>query len=450
MASGRNLSRRDFLAGAAAVSAAWTAPPARGQAPELDRERLAAIDGLLRQAAALGMFDGLVKIDRGGRVLFDRAYGLADYERRTSFGSRTRFRIASLSKPMTDAALAALAAAGRLRLDDPLARYLPQFPSADRITLEMIARHRSGIPHTNDQPWGDGSVALPHDEILARLARLPLDFEPGAERRYSNGGYAALVRAMEMAAGEPYPEIMRRLVFAPLGMRDSGTILDSRAAIPRLARGYQPGEAIGHRAPARFYAAETRPGGGSLYSSAADVLRFFQAAWRGRLGSSPAHAALFPSDRPRRAADGRAPGYYMDVYNVREADLIVSSTANNYAAEFRWAENIARLALGEAPLFASLPAVDRARRPAPGEPLLGRFRSGRPGFSQDISVEATADGRLLLSDVGPSERRALIPLAGGGYLDPLYYLVARADSRERIRWSALYEGGFENAWVRRG
>lgn len=436
----RSITRRSLGAGIF-----WAFYAGRGDS---QGDPLVTIDALLNQFVELGMFNGVVRIDRRGRTVFDRAYGLADYERGTPFAARTRFRIASISKPMTDAALAAMASRGELRLDDTLDRYLPQFPAANRITLDLITRHRSGIPHTNNQPWGDGSIVLSHDEVLRRLAAMPLDFEPGARRSYSNGGYAVLARVMEMAARKPYLEIMRELVFNPVGMRDAGEILNSHTPIERLAEGYLPGVVIGERQQARFYAAETRQGGGSLYASANDVLFFFQEAWRGRLEGAQAYPSLFGGTGATLAADGRAPGYYIDVHYQRDADLLVCSTANNYASETYWAKSIALLALGLQPMLAGIPPLELSRRA--NDAWLGRYRFEQPYYSQNIELSRGNSGQLLMTDhtTPGGDRRAMLPLLDGGYLDPLYYWACHMNVADRIELSNLYPSDFSTALIR--
>lgn len=401
----------------------------------LPPERAAAIDRMLSQFADLGMFNGVVIIDQGGVIVFHRAYGLADYGSGTPFSDRTRFRIASISKSMTDAALAGLIQQGALQLGDTVAMYLPDFPGGDRISVEHLVTHRSGIAHTNDQPWGDGGTYLTLDEIIARLSATPLDFEPGSERRYSNGGYAVLVRIMEIAAGRSYPDLMEELIFQPLRMRDAGVILDSSDPIPLMAVGYEPGSDIGVRGSPRRYLPETRPGAGSLYASPQDVMSFFQAAYRGGLPGALELPLLFGGEGPVRGADGRAPGYYTDVYNHRAADLIVVSTANNYAAEFRWAENIGLMAMGQPPLFDGPPAVDLTR---PADlAWLGRYEFG----GTSMEVRRNDLGQLTLTESGDGAR-ALIPLAAGGYLEPMYYGLCSMPDPEHVQCGRLYEGGF--------
>ena len=415
-----------LLGGCAAQERAALAPLSARSA--LAPERAEAIDRMLSQFEALGMFNGVVTIDLGGEIVFQRAYGFADYERRLPFRDDSVFRIASVSKSMTDAALAALVARRQVSMSDTVARFLPSFPNGDRITIEQIVTHRSGIAHTNDLPWGDATQPLTLDEIVARLAETPLDFEPGAQRSYSNGGYAVLAKILEVITGKPYPRLMQELVFDPLGMRNSGAFVDSRIPLPHGVRGYEPSDNIGGRRAPRPYLPETRPGGGSLYASAGDVLRFFQAASRGRLEGSSAVPALFAGN----GAGGRSPGFYFDVHNDRPADLIVVSAGNTYAAEFRWAENIAALALGQEPLF-SPPAADLSR------PLNEAWLGSYAWNDATVTLSRGAQGQVLLTDPDGATV-ALIPLSDGGYLEPMFFSICRLTSQDHIRCGRMYEG----------
>jgi hypothetical protein len=139
----------------------------------------------------------------------------------------------------------------------------------------------------------------------------------------------------------------------------------------------------------------------------------------------------------------------MDVHFVQAADLIVSSSANNYAAEFKWAENLARLALGDSPLFTSLPALDLAARAPATDPWVGRYREEGSTAEFDHEIARSEEGELVLSD-RDGNSRALIALRAGGYLDPLYYSVCRTDAAaaDRVIAGRLYEGGYTRTWIR--
>ena len=165
----------------------------------LPENREQAIDTFVGQFVDLAMFDGTILIDIGGDVVYQKTFGFAQREHGVLHDERTRFRIASVSKALTDASLAVMIGQGKFSLDTPIGRFIPDFQAADKITIGHILQHTSGIPHTNRQPWGDGSISLTTDEIVDRIAKLPLEFEPGTDSSYSNGGYAVIAKIMEIA-----------------------------------------------------------------------------------------------------------------------------------------------------------------------------------------------------------------------------------------------------------
>ncbi|MEZ5996191.1 MAG: serine hydrolase domain-containing protein [Hyphomonadaceae bacterium] len=411
------------------------------QVSALPADRVAAIDGMFSQLNDLAMFDGVVIVDVGGDVVFQRAYGYADYEQLAPFTEHTMFRIASLSKSMTDAALAAMIVDGELRLDTHVSDYLPAFPRGDEITIEQLVEHTSGIPHPNDTAWGDGSRPVSLDEIVARLAEMPLDFAPGTREQYSNGGFAVLTRIMEIASGQSYSDFMQRLIFDPLDMRDTGVFGDSRAAIPNMANGYEPGPEIGARRHSRTYFPESRPGGGSIYASAADVLRFARAAYRDRLPGARAYPDLFGGTDAERGATGRAPGFFATAYSDRRSDIIVIILSNNYSWPTRLASNTAAMALGRPPLF-TLPAIDSGLTAPADSPWIGSW-TFVAGGENTLTIRRTAEGRLV-ADLPGDSTAALVPLAGGGYMETMFHknCQMRPDDQNRIDCRAFSQGGF--------
>ncbi len=371
------------------------------------------------------MFNGNLLIDQGGAVVFEGSFGNANYAHRVANTAATRFRIASVSKSITDAAIGRLIDAGDVSLDTALDAFLPDFPSAADITIEHLLTHRSGIPHSNDQPWGDGSESLRLDEIIERLSRLPLDFEPGAERSYSNGGYAVLARILEIATGETFSDALQQLVFEPLEMTDSGHIDDSRAVTEGLATGYEPGPYPGERRQSRFYAVESRPGGGSLYSTAADLHRFAVGVFRNGFLSEETTRLVF--DGKRFLSQGRSPGFVAKLYYDKATDIIVVSLANNYAVPADWSAALAELVQGEEagwPILRQGPVEVSA-----DDPRLGRFTNSFGGGVMAFS--RSPRGALVLSDPDDGHLTAMIPLDDGGYLQPLYFQRCKLQSPGR-------------------
>lgn len=161
-----------------------------------------------------------------------------------------------------------------------------------------------------------------------------------------------LTRVWEMVHGASYPEINQELVFDPLKCVIRARSRIARSPSPTLQRVINPANGLGFgRLPGLIWL-NFGPGGGSHYASARDIMKFFQSAWRDRMPGATDNPGHFGGSGATRAADGRSPGSYLDIHYERDAGMIASLTANNYAAKFRWAENIAQLALGKPPLFA--------------------------------------------------------------------------------------------------
>jgi CubicO group peptidase (beta-lactamase class C family) len=180
---------------------------------------------------------------RGGRV-DARAYGYADLEHCARADTGTVFGIGSISKMLTAYAALRLVEAGKLAIDDPVAKYLPATaPAWSGITVRHLLSHTSGI---RDYPGDDRfhprlevdrKAELTSDSLVRVFAAAPLNFAPGSEWAYSNTGYIVLSVVLEKAAGKPFPELMREWVYEPLGMRSTRP-WDPSAVIPGLAWGY--------------------------------------------------------------------------------------------------------------------------------------------------------------------------------------------------------------------
>lgn len=253
-------------------------PPAMTQA-----EALAAVDRAVSESAADGVFSGVVLVARGGRPLLHKAWGLASREHGVENRPDTKFNLGSINKIFTQVALAQLLQRGRLSLDDPLGKILPDYPNAEakaKVTIRHLVEMRSGIGDF----FGPAYQATPKDRLrrnadfLPLFASAPLLFEPGTESRYSNGGYIVLGEVVARVSGRDYHDYVREHVFAPAGMTDTDSY-DADAIVPNLAEGYtrrDAGEPGGSATPIRnFYSRPARgsaAGGG--YSTAVDLLRF--------------------------------------------------------------------------------------------------------------------------------------------------------------------------------
>lgn len=219
--------------------------PARVKAEEwpkgkLPRARLAAeIDKRASAVAAEDSFSGVVLVAKGNRVLLKRAYGLADQQWRIANRADTKFHLGSVGKMFTAAAILKLAEQGRLGLDDPVSKWVPEFalPEASRITLKQLLTHSAGL---GDLDVRQIKKPMTGAEIAATMTQT-LQSRPGERFSYSNGGFVLLQAVVEKATGKPFGQALDGLVFGPAGMTDTG-LWPVTAVVPNRATGYLHGE----------------------------------------------------------------------------------------------------------------------------------------------------------------------------------------------------------------
>ena len=221
-----------FLVGACALLLLLGAATAQERAPG------AAIGGeteaFSRKAAALmeshadgGVFSGAVIVARDGIPLFRHAYGMADREWAIPNTPDTVFRIGSITKQFTAAAILKLAGAGSLSLDDPAIRYLPELPPAwAPMTIRMLLNHSSGLPNVTALPGYAtqlGRIERSPMETVALLYREDLLFPPGSGHEYSNTGYILLAGLIERITGQSFARYLNDAILAPAGLASTRT-----------------------------------------------------------------------------------------------------------------------------------------------------------------------------------------------------------------------------------
>lgn len=261
------------------VSGAWAQTP----------EKLEAIvNGYVADKA----FMGAVLVADGDRVLLDKGYGWADLEWSLPNAPNVKFNIGSLSKQFTAALVLLLADDGRLKVDDPVGKYLPNAPDAWKpITLAQLMGHTSGLPDLwSDKDFGAWSMSprTPR-EVLDRFQHKPLLAAPGAEYRYSSTGYVLLGLVIEQVGGKSYGDMLRERIFQPLGMKDSGLDTDA-LVLPRRASGYTVRD--GALVRERPMSMEVGWSAGAIYSTTHDLLRWERGLYGGKLLSSPSLKAM--------------------------------------------------------------------------------------------------------------------------------------------------------------
>jgi CubicO group peptidase (beta-lactamase class C family) len=194
------------------------------------------IDGFVRSELARQRVPGMsVAVLRGDSMLLARGYGYANVEHHVPATDSTVYPVGSVSKQFTAAAIVMLSEQGRLRLDDPITRYLPEgsavWPS---VTIRHLLTHTSGVPQDTVPDWRRDYTET---ELVRSAAAQPLEFEPGDRESYSSTGYALLGIIIHRVTGVFYGDFLRDHLFRPLGMRTARVNSDADI-VPNRAAGY--------------------------------------------------------------------------------------------------------------------------------------------------------------------------------------------------------------------
>lgn len=220
-------------------------------------------------------FMGTVNVVCGDQVIFKQSYGMACLEHQVPNTPQTKFRVGSVTKQFTAAAILQLQDRGMLDVHATLDTYLPTYPHGDRLTLHQLLTHTTGLPNLTSFPDYHEWMKLPSDldTLIARFQDLPLRFTPGTQYHYSNSNYVLLTKVLETVSGQPYAEYLAHHLLAPLGMTNTG-YEQPLAIVPGLAQGYQI-TANGYQR-AEFIDMTTPQGAGGLYSTGDDLIRWHQ------------------------------------------------------------------------------------------------------------------------------------------------------------------------------
>jgi CubicO group peptidase (beta-lactamase class C family) len=238
--------------------------------------------------ALMGAYQGAVpgacvSVLREGVPILRCAYGLADVENRVAATSATNYRLASITKQFTAAAILLLAEDGRLSLDECARKWLPGLPdAAAEITIRHLLTHASGLIDYEDLLDGETSRQLRDSDVLSLLeAEDRLYFPPGTRFRYSNSGFVVLALIVARAAGADFASFLRERIFQPLRMRNTVAFEAGVSAVPHRAYGYSAANLAWVRTDQSPTSATL--GDGGVYSSIDDLAQWDAALYDNRL-----------------------------------------------------------------------------------------------------------------------------------------------------------------------
>jgi len=334
---------------------------------------------------------------RDGRIIFAHGYGLADRDKQLPVTPETRFRIGSITKQFTAAAILHLAGEGRLSIDDPLAKYFPHYPGGDKITLHHLLNHTSGLHNFTGHPDFMARVIKPiaPDDLVAWFQDDPPDFVPGEEFRYSNTGYVLLGQIVEKVSGLPLGDYLQKTFFGPLGMHDTGVWLNATPP-DHAAKGYS---FVGTQLqPAVDWDMSWAGGAGELYSTVEDLWRWTEALQGGRVLSADSFKTMTTVASVRKK-DTLTLQYGMGIYHSEIGWLPAlghNGGLDGYLSEVMWfpEEQVA------------VAVLINAMPPPPGTspeeivPLVARAVLGPEMEAQSPKIDPTIDPKVYADYVG--------------------------------------------------
>jgi CubicO group peptidase (beta-lactamase class C family) len=252
------------------------------------------IRALVKRHAELDMFSGTVIVANHGKIVYADAFGEANKDHRIPNRLDTRYNIGSIGKTFTAVAIMQLVEAGKLRLDDKLSNYLPDFPfpEKDTITIQHLLNHSSGLgdymehaDYTRTMPAIDSIT-----EILPLIYTQKPQFAPGETFGYSNSGMVVLGAIIEKVSGLAYADYLQQRIFKPAGMTES-RLAQEQDVLANRSIGYTVKPDGGYRANVRDIAPASADGG--LRTTASDLLRFDQALYGNLLLNAESRQRMF-------------------------------------------------------------------------------------------------------------------------------------------------------------
>jgi D-alanyl-D-alanine carboxypeptidase len=430
--------------------------------------RAGRVDDYVKAQMAKERIPGVsVGVVRDGKVVLAKGYGMANVELSVPATPDTVYELLSVTKQFTAAAILMLVEEGKIGLDDPIAKHLPNTPAAwSPVTVRHLLTHTSGITDYTDVPGWFKTIRLDRspEDLLEPVKALPLGFQPGDRWRYSNAGYYLLGMILEKVSGKSYAEFLQARIFKPLQMT-STRVNSMTALVPHRASGYHigavpwrpadPGEA--DRVQNAEYVSPTQKwAAGAVVSTVTDLAKWDAALYTEKLLKKTTLRQMWTPARLNNGAE--APygfGNELDMeYGHRVAGHQGGGMAFN-ATLLRFPDD--RLTVIVLCNLTQAPSRPMARRIASFYlPFLAveahrGMQDDDPGTTRMLKslLLDAAEGKVDASLFAPDAQTETVPFirrAGPGFLKPLgamksFVLLERRDEKERrlYRYRAVYQ-----------
>ncbi len=296
---------------------AKNAPP---EAKKLSNKEIAAdLDSFVKKLADADVFSGSVLLAKDGQVVYKGAFGIANKDFAVPNRLETKFNLGSMNKMFTGVAIAQLVEKGKLSYDDPLSKFIPDFPNpeaAKKIQIKHLLTHTAGLgPYFSERYWSSSRDRIRSVDDMMKLARQDekeVRFEPGSKWQYSNTGMMVLGKVIEIASGQSYFDYVRENIYKPAGMANTDCYeldkVNTNLAVGYDKRFTDTGIEWGNNVFAHVMRGGPQGGG---YSTAEDLLKFDQALRSGKLVTA-ATLKLITSPKPELNSTEYGYGFFAD------------------------------------------------------------------------------------------------------------------------------------------
>ncbi len=404
---------------------------------------------------------------RGNDTLAYGAHGLANVDAWRAPTATTIYEIGSITKQFTSAAIMKLVDQGRVKLDDDLSKYVPQFPlQGKKVSIRQLLNHTSGIHSYTSSPgwaktWND---EMSPDAIVTFVAADTFDFAPGTSYRYSNTGYVLLGMVIEKASGQTYAKYLDARFFKPLGLRQT-SYCPSKTSDPAFALGYSKGPSSTVRA--KFLHLSHPFSAGALCSTVADFVKWQRALDGGKVVSPASYALMTTADslnggRKINYGFGLVPGVFNGHKTVSHTggipgfataatyvpdDSLSIVVYTNYDGESpqTLVQNLLRVAYGVAPVGRGAAATQGAAQSlstADRDAIVGNYTLQLPG-GQPLPIKFFLDGTRLMAQAQGQEANEIRYLGNytfGVAFDPALRFTFTIDAGKATKVTLLQGG----------
>ena len=376
------------------------------------------IDQYLISANTSDHFNGAALVAYKGKIILSKGYGFSNVSARRMNSPDTRFPILSVGKTFTATVILKLQEEGKLSLDDKLSKYFPDYPHGDKIKIENLLDHTSGIHnYTDDVDIEDSAIInhpIPRQRVFDQIMNKPVEFKPGSRYSYNNSGYFLLGMIIEKVTGKSYYQVVREMILDPLAMHESG--FDYLAFPDSIkASGYQfwnEHEATRYH----FYDSTYAFSAGSIYSTPNDLWKYAQsissyqilnaATWKNAFtprlnnyGLGWMSGEFFGKKYVRHS--GGYPGFMSEFVYYPDEDLFII-LLNNFGD---YGQNVWATAMGISLIVFGLPYDNWKLRNevTVDKTILSRYEGEYEGESHSKMRISLKDDRLLLAIPGEGE-----------------------------------------------